>query len=148
MIEQTQSAVGAAAYGVGGAAVVAPAILGVEAAVLLAACAGALFGLRYTDPDVWQRLLTPAEGPRWRQLLEIAGRASGLLFTIVATAYGCAWAVEVMPHIEGMGVRPFGWMDKAPPVPLAGLFAFVGLRIIPRFMAAAERWIDARGAKS
>lgn len=143
MIEQTQSAVGAAAYGVGGAAVVAPAILGVEAAVLLAACAGALFGLRYTDPDVWQRLLTPTEGPRWRRALGFCGRAAGLLFTVIATAYGCAWGVQILPHVELLGTSPFAWMLKVPPVPMAGGFSFIGLWLIPRAMEKAElRWLS------
>lgn len=117
-------------------------ILGIPAGVLLAACAGALFGLAYTQPEAWGRLLAIPPGSTLTRAGWIALRACGLLTTLCAIALSSAWSVSVLPHLPG-----FGWASDVPPVPFAGLLAFTGQRFIPKAIAAGERWLDSRGAK-
>lgn len=151
MIEPAQTGIQVVAAGATVAAVAstgAPDILGVPAGVLLASCAGALFGLAYTKPEVWTDLLKPVDGGRLRRCLVVIAKLFGAAFTIISTAFGCAWAIEVAPTVTLMGgLEPFAWVEKAPPVPLAGIAAFAGLRLIPPMMAAAQRWFDSRGAR-
>lgn len=126
-----------------GAAAVAvqtgPMILGIPAGVLLAAFAGALFGLAYTAPDAWGRLLQIPEGSPAKRLGWIMLRAGGLCSTLCAIALAAAWSTAVLPHFPLLT-----FLASAPPMALAGLSAFAGQRLIPRALAAAERWFDRR----
>lgn len=141
MIRPTAEAAGAVA-GVTAAVVQAqPMILGIPAGVLLAACAGALFGLAYTHPEAWGRLLSIPPGSRLYRIGWVILRASGLLTTLCAIALVSAWAVSVVPHVPMLT-----WSADVPPIPFAGLLAFAGQRVIPRALAAAERWLDRRSA--
>lgn len=117
-------------------------ILGIPAGVALAACAGALFGLAYTNPEAWGRLLAIPAGTRMVRAGWVVLRTGGLLTTLCAIALSSAWSVSVLPHIPF-----FGWAGDIPPVPFAGLLAFTGQRFIPKAIAAVERWLDSRGAK-
>ena len=114
-----------------------PLLLGIPAGVLLAACAGALFGLAYTKPEVWARLMAIPDGTRASRFVWVVVRASGLAFTLLGAALACGWAVSAAPHVPG-----FGWTGEIPPVPLAGLLAFGAQRLIPAALNAASRKLD------
>lgn len=116
-------------------------VLGIAIAVLLAAYAGALFGLAYTSPDTWGRLLSIPDGKPVVRLGWVLLRTGGLLTTVTVIAFVSAWSVSVLPHVPMLT-----WLAKIPQVPLAGLFAFGGQRLIPRALGAAERWLDRRAA--
>ena len=119
-----------------------PMILGIPAGVLLAAFAGALFGLAYTAPDAWGRLLVIPPGSPARRLGWLLLRAGGLLMTLCAIALASAWSVSVLPHFPMLT-----FLRDVPPIPFAGLGAFAGQRLIPRALAAGERWFDRRAEK-
>lgn len=146
MIEPARPAIEAAAVGAGLTATVVTQqalFLGIPAGVLLAAFAGALFGLAYTQPEAWGRLLSIPPGSRLARLGWIVLRAGGLLTTLAAIALVSGWSPSVLPHVPG-----FGWAKDIPQVPFAGFLAFTGQRFIPRAFSAGERWLDNRGAKS
>lgn len=112
----------------------APTILGVPAGVLLAACAGALFGLAYTPPKLWQDLLAIPEGSAAKRATWVAVRSFSLAFTLAANAIASAWAVSAVPHVPGMG-----WTGGIPPVPAAGLLAFSAQHVIPHALGFIKR---------
>lgn len=114
-------------------------IVGIPSGVLLAACAGALFGLAYTKPEDWGRLVSIPAGTRMVRFGWVALRAFGLLFTLTTIAFVSGWAVSTMPHFP-----LFAWLAQVPPIPFAGLLAFSGQRIFPRALGAIERWLDRR----
>lgn len=146
MIEPARPAIETIAVGSGVAATVVThqaMFLGIPAGVLLAAFAGALFGLAYTQPESWGRLLTIPPGSRWARVGWVVFRAGGLLTTVAGIALLSGWSPQVIPHVPG-----FGWAKEIPPVPFAGFLAFTGQRFIPRGFAAVERWLDNRGAKA
>lgn len=103
-----------------------PIILGIPAAVLLAACAGALFGLAYTRPETWRGLMAIPEGTRGKRLAWLVARGLGLAFVLVSSAVAAGWTVSAAPHVPG-----FGWTKDMPPVPFAGLLAYGAQRLIP-----------------
>lgn len=109
------------------AVVAQPDILGIPPGVLLAACAGALFGLAYTPPEAWGRLLAVPAATGWPRYGWIGLRAGGLVFTLLANALACSWAVAALPHLPGMA-----WAKGIPGMPAAGLLAFAGQHIIPK----------------
>ena len=110
------------------------------AGVLLASCAGALFGLAYTPPEKWGKLLDVPNGEPWRRYTVIFFRACGLLFTLTAIAFASGWAVAVVPYMPGLT-----WAQAVPAIPAAGLLSFAGQYVVPRSLAAAGRWLDNRG---
>lgn len=107
-----------------------PIFLGIPAGVLLAACAGALFGLAYTKPETWAKLMAIPPGTRMSRVAWIAARACGLAFVLVSAAVASGWTVSAAPHVPG-----FGWTKDIPPVPFAGLLAFGAQRLIPWALA-------------
>lgn len=120
------------------AAVVAPdSVLGVPPSVLLAACAGALFGLAYTPPERWGTLLKIPEGTAWKRRAWVVLRAGGLVFTLVANAFACSWATQAVPHVPLLT-----FTAGIPAAALAGLLAFGSQHIIPRALQAAVRKLD------
>lgn len=129
-----------AAAAAGAVATVAPAvILGVEGGTLLAAVAGALFALAYSRPEAWGRLFELPSGTVLQRLLQFSGRAWLLAFSVAANAFIAAWSVSAAPHFPGMA-----WAAAAPAAPLAGLVAFGAQQLVPKALAAAERWFDSR----
>lgn len=117
-------------------------ILGIPAAVLLAAFAGALFGLAYTAPDAWGRLLDIPAGTSATRLGWFLLRAGGLCVTLCAIALASAWSVSVLPYFPLLT-----FLRDVPEVPMAGITAFAGQRLIPHALSAGERWLDRRSEK-
>lgn len=116
-------------------------VLGIPAAVLLASCAGALFGLAYTKPELWARLMAIPAGSKGYRLAWVVVRASGLMFTLVSSAVACGWFVSAAPHVPMLG-----WTGEIPPVPLAGLLGYGAQRLIPAALNRATRKVDGEAA--
>lgn len=120
---------------------VQPEILGAPVGVLLAAHAGALFGLSQTPPEKWGSLLVIPEGlSPGRRAMAVGRRALGIAFALVANAFACAWTVAWLPH----------FVESAKNAPLAagaGLLAFGGQHLIPRAFKAAGQRLDSWGAQ-
>lgn len=114
--------------------------LGIPVSVLLAAFAGALFGLAYTPPEKWGALVKVPEGPALKRYGWISLRACGMLFTLSGIAVVSAWAVATAPYLPMLS-----WAKGIPAIPAAGLLGFAGQHIIPRGLGAISRWMDARG---
>lgn len=110
-------------------------VLGIPVDVLLAAAAGALFGLAYTKPETWQRFMALPEGSPYARYGCAALLAIGLLFTLACNALLAGWATEVLPHLPMMK-----WTANVAPQPLAGILAFAGQFAIPRGIKAVEEW--------
>lgn len=110
-------------------------ILGIPVDVLLAACAGALFGLAYTRPETWQRIMALPDAKPWRVALFILVRALGLVFTLACNALLAGWVVAILPHLPLAA-----WTAKIAPQPFAGVLAFAGQFAIPRAIRAIEEW--------
>ena len=123
------------------AAKVQPEILGAPVGILLAAHAGALFGLSQTPPEKWGSLLVIPEGlTRAQHALAVLRRGLGIAFALVANAFACSWAVAWLPH----------FVESAKNAPLAagaGLLAFGGQHLIPRAFKAAGQRLDSWGAQ-
>lgn len=111
------------------------AVLGIAADTLLAACAGALFGLAYTKPETWQRFMALPDGTLGERVLCATLRGAGLLFTLACNALLAGWCVEILPHLPGMT-----WTAKITPQPFAGVLAFAGQFTIPKAIRAIEEW--------
>lgn len=111
-------------------------VLGIPVDVLLAACAGALFGLAYTKPETWERFMSPipAKGTAKRSAW-IAARVAGLAFTLACNALLAGWVVEIIPHLPMAR-----WTANLAPQPFAGVLAFVGQFTIPRAIQAIDEW--------
>lgn len=142
MTELKFTALAAATAGVAAAAAkVQPEILGAPIGLLLAAHAGALFGLSQTPPEKWGSLLVIPKGlTASRHALAVSRRAFGIAFTLVANAFACAWAVAWLPH----------FVESAKDAPLAagaGLLAFGGQHLIPRVFKAAGQRVDSWGGQ-
>ncbi len=114
--------------------------LGIPVGVLLAAFAGALFGLAYTPPEKWGDLVKVPAGPAIKRYGWISLRACGMLFTLSGIAVVSAWSVATAPFLP-----LFAWTKGIPAIPAAGLLAFAGQHLIPRALNAMSRWIDGRG---
>lgn len=114
--------------------------LGIPVGVLLAAYAGALFGLAYTPPEKWGALVKVPAGPALTRYGWISLRAMGMLFTLSGIAVVSAWAVATAPFFPLLK-----WAEGIPAIPAAGLLAFAGQHIIPRALSAMSRWVDNRG---
>lgn len=136
------SALVTAAAGVAAAAAkVQPEILGAPIGMLLAAHAGALFGLSRTPPEQWGSLLVIPDGLTAAQhAFAVARRGAGIAFTLVANAFACSWAVAWLPHF-------FDWAKNAPLAAGAGLLAYGGQTLIPRAFNAAGKRLDRWGAQ-
>lgn len=120
------------------ATLVAPGeVLGVPPPVLLAAVAGALFGLAYTPPERWGTLLAIPKGSPWKRRTWVAIRAGGLVFTLTANAFACSWATQAAPHVPLLT-----FTAGIPAAALAGLLAFASQHIIPKVLQAAVRKLD------
>jgi hypothetical protein len=111
------------------------AVLGINADTLLAACAGALFGLAYTKPETWQRFMALPEGTRAERALCAILRGGGLVFTLACNALLAGWLVEILPHLPMLG-----WTARIAPQPFAGVLAFVGQFTIPKAIRSIEEW--------
>lgn len=109
--------------------------LGIPSDVLLAASAGALFGLAYTSPDTWRRFMALPSGSRGERAVFVALRTLGLLFTLACNALLAGWAVEILPHLPMAA-----WTAKIAPQPMAGVLAFAGQFTIPKAIRAIEEW--------
>jgi hypothetical protein len=126
-----------------GAAIAVPpeaTYLGIPVGVLLAAFAGALFGLAYTPPEKWGALVSVPAGPALKRYGFIGLRACGMLFTLTSIAVVSAWSVATAPYLPLLS-----WAKGIPAIPAAGLLAFAGQHLIPRALNAAGRWMDNRG---
>lgn len=110
-------------------------ILGIPVDVLLAACAGALFGLAYTKPETWERIMKLPEGSPWKRAACLAMRVLGLAFTLGCNALLAGWVIAILPHLPMAA-----WTAKIAPQPFAGVLAFVGQFTIPRAIRAIEEW--------
>lgn len=144
MIEPSRTVAEAAAVGasVAAASGLAPdQILGAPTGVLLAAYAGALFGLAYTKPETWGRLLAIPSASPLRQTGWFTLRAGGLLFTLTMFAFIATWAVVTAPHVPGAA-----WTGGLPPLPFAGLLAFGGQYLLPVALNSAGEWIKRKGS--
>lgn len=117
-----------------------PEILGVQAGVLLAACAGALFSLAYSPPEAWRELMALPAGSAVKRATAFALRGLAMAFTLVVNAFVAAWVVSSLPHFPG-----FGWSGSIPPVPAAGLLAFAGQHVIPHGLGFLKQWMQSRG---
>jgi len=111
------------------------AVLGIAADTLLAACAGALFGLAYTKPETWQRFMALPDGTLGERVLCATLRGAGLLFTLACNALLAGWCVEILPHLPSMT-----WTAKIAPQPFAGVLAFAGQFTIPKAIRAIDEW--------
>lgn len=121
------------------AAKIQPEILGAPIGALLAAHAGALFGLSKTPPEQWGSLLAiPGGVAPGARMAAVTRRAVGILFTLVANAFACAWVVAWLPHF-------FESAKDAPLAAGAGLLAFGGQHLIPRAFKALGRRVDRWG---
>lgn len=129
----------AAGVGMAGIAAGSAPMLGTTADVLLVACAGALFGLAYTDPELWKRLLAPPDGGQLQRVAMLAARVTGLTFTTAANAWASAISVQVLPHLPMLD-----WTGNIAPTAAAGAIAFGGQHLIPRALDAGKRWLDGR----
>jgi len=130
----TAAALTAAAVTVTSVPVDAPQLLGIPADVMLAACAGALFGLAHTKPETWERFMALPE-ERLARVACIIIRGAALLFTLACNALLAGWGVDILPHIPG-----FGWTAKIAPQPFAGVMAFAAQYAIPKGIKALEEW--------
>lgn len=118
-----------------------PELLGAPMGVLLAAHAGALFGLSQTPPEKWGKVLAiPERLTGMRRAWAVGYRAFGVLFTVTANAFLMAWVVVFMPHI-------FTSLKTAPLAAAAGILAFGGQHLIPRMFKAAGDWVEGWGGK-
>jgi hypothetical protein len=115
-------------------------VFGIPVGILLAAHAGALFGLAHTPPDRWAQLFSlPPDQPHWKRTVSVAWRIAGLLFTTSGNAFAIAWLVTIAPHLPGMG-----WSHKAPLAAGAGLLAYASQYLIVPALETGQRWIEAR----
>lgn len=114
-------------------------MLGIPVSVLLAAMAGALFGLAYSPAGLWQRFVINDAKTRTEYAAKIAASAVALGFTLCAIALASCWIAQTIPHVPG-----FGWSANVPPVAFSGLVAFTGQHVLPRALALAAAWLDAR----
>lgn len=119
-----------------------PVFLGIPSDVLLAAFAGAMFGLAYTRPEAWGTLLDIPPGSTAKRAGWLLLRTSGVAFTLSSIAIASAWAIAVAPHFPLLT-----WTGDVPPIPLAGLLAYGGQRLIPKALEAGGRWLDRRSEK-
>jgi len=119
-----------------------PVFLGIPSDVLLAAFAGAMFGLAYTKPEAWGKLLDIPPGSALRRAGWLLLRSGGVAFTLSSIALASAWSVAVAPHFPMLE-----WTGEVPPIPLAGLLAYGGQRLIPKALDAGSRWFDRRAEK-
>lgn len=134
-LAQVVAGTAAAAVTVTAVPVEAVNVLGIAADTLLAACAGALFGLAYTKPETWQRFMALPNGSTAQRALWAAVRGGGLLFTLACNALLAGWCVEILPHLPMMA-----WTSKVAPQPFAGVLAFVGQFTIPKAIRVIEEW--------
>jgi hypothetical protein len=119
-----------------------PVFLGIPSDVLLAAFAGAMFGLAYTRPEAWGTLLDIPAGSTAKRAGWLLLRTGGVAFTLSSIAIASAWAIAVAPHFPLLT-----WTGDVPPIPLAGLLAYGGQRLIPKALEAGGRWLDRRAEK-
>lgn len=115
-------------------------LLGIPIALLLAGCAGAMFGLAYTPPEKWGKLLAIPTGPKWKRICIIALRAGGLIFTLMGIVFVMGWSTLAAPHVPG-----FGWTAAIPQAAVCGLLSFAGQFWLPRAIDAGNRWLESRG---
>jgi hypothetical protein len=120
-------------------------VLGASPAMLLAAMAGALFGLSQKKPRVLARLqsqlaVTPAEAYGRRSVLVLVG-GFGLMFVLVTNAFVSSWTAVAAPHVPLLA----SLIGGVPEIPRAGLIGFGAQLLIPKALAAAGRWLDTRG---
>lgn len=120
-----------------------PMVFGIPIGIVLAAHAGALFGLAHTPPQKWSRVfsLPPGQSP-WRRRASLAWRIAGVLFTTSGNAFAVAAFVAVFPHLPAMG-----WAAKAPLGPGALVLAFGSQYLIIPAFQAGQRWIESRAPK-
>lgn len=112
--------------------------------VLLAAHAGALFGLAHTRPERWAQLFSlPANQRSWRRGLSLAWRIFGLVFTTCGNAFAIAAVVTLAPHLPGMG-----WAAKMPLAAGAFALAFGSQYLIVPALEAGQRWIEGRAPRA
>lgn len=132
-----------AALVVVGAANVVPGVelvLGIPMAILLSGCAGAMFGMAYTPPEKWGKLLAAVNGPTWKRVLVMLVRAFGMLFTLTGIVFVAGWVTIAAPFM------PFlNWLQPIPPAAVCGILSFAGQFWLPRLINAGNRWIDSRG---
>lgn len=140
MTDPSAGAIGAGAAAAVVAVAPAATFMGAPLPMLTAAVTGALFGLAYTKPEAWAKLTEIPAGKPWRRCLWFGFRASGVAFTLLATAFFIVWTLLVAPHYEWTA-----WLGKGPQEPLAGMFSFIGLRLIPPAIEAGRRIIERRG---
>jgi hypothetical protein len=119
-------------------------VFDIPIAVLLAAYAGALFGLAHTPPRRWSQLFAlPANQSRVRRCLSITWRVFGLVFTTAGNATAIAAFVTLLPHLPGMG-----WAEKLPLAAGAFALAFGSQYVIVPALEAGQRWIEARAPRA
>ena len=117
----------------------APTVLGIPMPLLLACCAGAMFGLAYTPPEKWGRLLAIPNGPPWWRVLVMAARGGGLIFTLATIVFVMGWSAIAAPHVPG-----FSWTEKMPSEAIGGILSFAGQFWLPRFIDMGNRWLDGK----
>lgn len=118
-------------------------VFGIPVGILLAAHAGALFGLAHTPPERWTQLFTlPPNQPPWKRTVSLGWRLAGLLFTTSGNAFAIAWAVTLGPHV------PFlAWAAKMPLAAAAGFLAYGSQYLIVPAFEVGQRWIEARAPR-
>lgn len=138
---------GAAAKAAGTAATVTavtvgahPVFLGITSDVMLAAFAGALFGLGWRKPEAWGDLLAIRGDTALKRAGWLFLRSGGIAFTLSGIAIVAAWVTVIAPHAPLLG-----WTRDVPAVPLGGLLAFAGQWSIPVALVAIQRRIERAG---
>jgi hypothetical protein len=140
MIDQRTTLLTAVAAAVVAETVPVATVFGIAIGVLLAAHAGAFFGLAHTPPHRWTQLFSlPPDQPRWKRSMSLTWRVVGLLFTTSSNAFAISWAVTLAPHVPLLA-----WMAKMPLAAAAGFLAYGSQYLIVPAFEAGQRWIEAR----
>lgn len=112
-------------------------VLGVPTNILLAALAGALFGLAYSPPGTLQKVLPKKEHGRYEAAGHVSIQLIVVIFSLCANAVVASWAAQILPHTIGL-------FKSVPHAPFAGALAFAAQNLIPKVFAAAGGWLEKR----
>lgn len=120
-------------------AVTAPdiSILGISTNILLAALAGALFGLAYSPPGTLQKIIPHKALGRYEAAGHVSVQMLFIIFGLCANAVLAGWLSQILPHAVAL-------LKPVPHAPMAGVLAFAAQNMIPKVFAAAGGWLEKR----
>lgn len=120
-------------------AIAAPeiAILGIGTNILLAALAGALFGLAYSPPGTIHKILPHKALGRYEAAGHVSVQLLLIIFGLCANAVIASWVAQIAPHL-------FSILKPVPHAAFAGVLAFGAQHLIPKAFAAAGGWLEKR----